>query len=175
MKKGFLALALMVTLAACQQTIPKEALLWQPTSLENRSMQTRRFDTQDEPSLLSASAGVLQDLGYSLDESETPLGLITGSKDRDATEAGQVAGAIVMGVLFGVIPHVDDKQKIRVSVVSKPLTEDGTQHSIRVTFQRVVWNTAGRVSTTELLDDPIIYQQFFEKLSKAVFLEAQSI
>ena len=79
-------------LSGCQ-SIPKEALILSPTTLQERDQQSRYFDTQDEETILSASAGVLQDLGFTLDESETRLGFIVASKERDATNAGQVAVA----------------------------------------------------------------------------------
>jgi len=46
---------------------------------------------------------------------------------------------------------------------------------VRVTFQRIVWDEQGRVSRSESLEDPELYQEFFFKLSKAVFLEAHGI
>ncbi|MCH8926584.1 MAG: hypothetical protein IH924_10715, partial [Proteobacteria bacterium] len=93
-----LAVGLLVV-AGCQQKIPKEALQLTQESLAQRQAQTRRFDTTDEAMLLSASAAVLQDLGFNLDESETKLGLVVASKNRDATEAGQVIGAILIAAL----------------------------------------------------------------------------
>ena len=108
---GILAGAFGVT--ACQDTIPKEALQLTSESLAERQAQTRRFETGEEAKLLTASAAVIQDLGFTIDESETKLGLIVASKDRDAVEAGQVAGAIFMAVLFGVAVPWDEKQKFR--------------------------------------------------------------
>lgn len=175
MKRIIAPLAAVAILTGCQQTIPKEALQLSLTSMEDRQLQTRRFETKDEAALLAASAGVLQDLGFSLDESETKVGLVVGSKNRDATEAGQIAGAVFMAVMFGVAMPVDKEQKIRVSLVTKPVSEGGDQHSVRVTFQRIVWNTQGQVSKTEMLKDAELYQQFFSKLSKSVFLEAHHI
>jgi hypothetical protein len=157
---------------ACTPTIPKEALQLSRESLQLRSLQTRKFSTTNESKLLIAAAGVLQDLGYAIDESETSLGVIVGSKDRDATDAGQIAGAVVVAVLFGVATPVDQNQKIRASVVTTPVAK-GTK--LRVTFQRVVWNTQGQVSRSESLEDPKLYQGFFEALSKSVFLEAHKI
>lgn len=126
--------------------------------------------------MLSASAAVLQDLGFTLEESHTPLGVITGSKDRDAVEAGQVVGAVVIAVLFGVIPSIDKHQKIRVSVVTRPIVGDtGRAIAARVTFQRMVWNTQDKLSVIEGMDDPELYQEFFERLSKSIFLEANPI
>lgn len=166
----FVALSLIVS--GCAQTIPKEALQLRPESMQLRQLQTRSFDTGDEKKLLTAGASVLQDLGFAIDESETKLGVIVGSKDRDAMEAGQVAGAVMMAVLFGVAMPIDQNQKIRASLVTRPTSK---KTNLRVTFQRVVWNTQGQISRTESIEDEKIYQEFFEKLSKAVFLEANEI
>ena len=101
---GALVGALAFGLIACQQRIPKEALQLSPESLADRQLQTRLFETNDEAMLLSASAALLQDLGFTLDESETGLGVIVASKDRDATEAGQVVMAVAFALLGANMP-----------------------------------------------------------------------
>jgi len=154
--------------------IPKDALSMNKATLEDRQLQTRLFDTSDEEKILSASASLLQDLGFNLDESETDLGLIVSSKDRDATEAGQVFLAMLVALGGSNMP-IDAKQKIRASVVTSPAGENGERTTVRVTFQRIVWDTYGQASKREKLNDPKMYQEFFEKLSKAVFLEAHGI
>ncbi len=156
----------------CSSTIPKSALAMSPQALEVRQMQTRRYATMNEAKLLSASVALLQDLGFSIDNSETKVGLISGSKDRDATDAGQVVGAVLVAAIFGVSTPIDDHQKIRASVVTRP-SMGAT--NVRVTFQRVIWNTDGQISRLERLDDPEMYQEFFSKLSKSVFLEGHEI
>lgn len=171
---GALVGALAFGLIACQQRIPKEALQLSPESLADRQLQTRLFETNDEAMLLSASAALLQDLGFTLDESESGLGVIVASKDRDATEAGQVVMAVVLALLGANVP-IDEVQKLRASVVTKPVGEDGRRIAVRVTFQRIVWNNRGQISKQERLNEPEFYQEFFSKLSKAVFLEAHEI
>jgi len=167
-----LALSFTVFLTACNQTIPKEALQLSSESFELRQLQTRSFSTKNERKLLTAGAGVLQDLGYNIDESEISLGVIVGSKDRDAVEAGQLAAAILVAALGGGAMPIDNNQKIRASIVTRP---SGGKTNFRITLQRIVWNTQGQVSRTQSIEDPEIYQEFFEKLSKAVFLEANEI
>lgn len=158
----------------CANKIPKEALQLSPDSLERRQLQTRVFETTDEAELLSASAALLQDLGFNLDESEVDLGILVGSKERDATEAGQVIASVMLAVLVGAVVPWDEDQKIRASVVTRSLPERGG-YAVRLTMQRIVWNTQGQVTTTEPLDEPDLYRDFFAKLSKAVFLEAQEL
>lgn len=166
-------LAVAMTLSACQPTIPRDALQLSQESLELRQLQTRRFDSPNETSLLVASANVLQDLGFTLDESETGLGVVVGSKRRDATEAGQVVGAIVVAALLGVAMPIDQNQTIRASLVTRPISEAET--AVRVTFQRIVWNNQNQVSRVEALTDASLYQQFFDRLSQSVFLTAHQI
>ena len=77
-------------------------------------------------------------------------------------------------MLTGAVVPIDSVQKMRASVITR-LNEDGSSMVVRVTFQRVVWNTDNRVTTSESMKDPEIYQEFFTKLSKAIFLEAHEI
>lgn len=168
-----LVLAFSTTLVACSSGIPKEALQLSGDSLELRELQTRTFDTNDEKKILVGAAGVLQDLGYSIDESETALGVIVGSKDADATDAWQVTGAVFVALLGGGATPIDESQKIRASLISKPFGESKTK--LRVTIQRTVWRSDGTISTREAITDPEIYKEFFTRLSKSVFLNAQEI
>jgi hypothetical protein len=174
---------LAAALAACQQSNSVDqqaaALTLSPASLAERQLQMRRYDTKDESAILSAAAGVLQDLGFNIDESTAKAGLIVASKDRDAVEAGQVAGQVFLAVLISALggradPVWDRNQKIRISIITKP-ANDGNGIIVRATFQRVVWNTKNQISKVETLGEPKLYQQFFDKLSQSVFLEAHQI
>lgn len=156
-------------------TIPKDALVLTPDSLERRQLQTRRIEGITEKDLLSASAGVLQDLGFNIDESETRLGVIVASKNRSAVVISQV-----VAVFLGSWAEPDKTQNIRVSLVTRPaLAQDGTAMSdtqlIRITIQRIVIGAYGSVTRVESIEEPEIYQQFFDKLSKSIFLEIHQI
>ena len=174
-----------LSLAGCE-TIPKDALKLSPESLERRTLQTRKYENISEKDILAAAAGVIQDLGFNIDESETKLGVIIGSKERDATEAGQVALATLLAVLSAAVcptcaasdysSMIDDIQKLRVSIVVRPAYKNHDKnYFVRVTFQRIVWNKANQISRMEALDEPEAYQEFFNLLSKAVFLEGHKI
>lgn len=177
----FLFFILCITLVGCVAIYPKDFLKLSEDNLHVRQLQMRQFETTNEKEIILASAGVLQDMGFTLDDSETDLGLIVASKDRDATNAGQVTFATIAVVLSALggsssnaFDNIDKAQKIRVSVVTK-LNAEGNKILVRVTFQRIVWNNVGNVSRMETLKDPELYQGFFDKLSKAVFLEEQKI
>jgi hypothetical protein len=214
MARRFLLVCLSVLLlSACQPAIPKDALLLSPESLANRQLQTRRFETSNNQTMLSAAGAVLQDLGFTLDESESTLGILVASKRRDATSGGQIAGSILLALLTGAVQHVDKEQYIRVAMVMReiaptPSAEEARkeaappaklvskgkapvdpkaesaqraeakssgQSTVRVTFQRVIYNTANQISRAEQIDAPEIYREFFDKLSQSVFLEAHEI
>lgn len=170
-----IGILVLCSLAASCVIIPKNAFKLSPTSIEDRQQQTRLFETQNELELLIAGTGVLQDMGFSLDESEKDLGLITASKTVDATDAGQIVAAIFVAALTGSNMPIEKEQKIRVSLVTRPSTKNKDSYLARITFQRIIWNTQGQISRVETLKDPELYQAFFDKLSKSVFLEAHKI
>ncbi len=164
-------------LDGCASGVPDDALRLSPETLERRQMQTRRFDGIPETEILSACAAVLQDLGFNLDESETELGVLVASKKRSAFDARQATTALLLGII-GWNMETDEKQKIRASLVTRPAQgdgQDGSGYLVRITFQRVVWNSANEISRIEGLDSPELYQGFFDRLSKSVFLEAHKI
>ncbi len=162
-------------------TIPKGFLKPNETSLERRQLQMRQYDTTNEEQILAAVAGVLQDLGFTLDSSETKLGFVAASKRADATNRGQMAGAFFLDMLAALggssgnsMARVDKEQVVKASIITKP-SLDGNKIVVRVTFQRIVWNMSNQISKVESINEPEIYQKFYDSLSKAIFLEAQKI
>lgn len=141
--------------------------------LERRNVETRVFDTTNTKELLIASAQLLQDMDYTITESDTDIGVITATKNR---EAGSTAGKAVLtffAALNGQQAVYEDKQKFYVSIVNTKANE--RQIKTRVTFARVVYNNLGTVVRVEKLDDPKLYTEFFDKLAQSVFLTANNI
>ena len=174
-------------------TLPENAMELSPDSLKQRQLQTRRVEGIDEKALLAASVGVLQDLGFNVDEAETRLGVIVASKKRSAVDTADIitssletlAVEIVFALVFGDDEregdiHFDVTQKIRISIVTRPALDSSGQplqdtQVIRVTIQRLVWDDEGNLSREESIEDPKVYQKFFDRLSKSIFLELQAI
>ena len=174
-------LIITTTLFSSCATVPKDALRAGPQSIKQRQVQTRKFDAKNEKEILSASVGVLQDLGFTIRDSESKVGVISASKIADATNPAMTTLAVAADILSALggsysnsTQRQDKSQEIRGSVVTIP-SSDPSKMLVRATFQRVVTNVAGQVSRLETIDDPKIYDGFFEKLSKSVFLEAESI
>lgn len=181
MKKTSLFLKLAIVIFLCIGVIgcatsPKGFLRPSENSLEKRQLQTRQYDTTDEGKIITSVAGVLQDLGFTLDNSETKLGLVSASKAANAKNGGQIAGAFLFDVLFGTSTTKEcaKSQVLKASVVTRP-SLDGKKVIVRVTFQRIIYDMENHISRVETVSEPEIYQKFYNSLSKAIFLEAQKI
>jgi hypothetical protein len=177
-KKSFLALFVTVLLASCV-TIPPNTFVVDQTQLEQRQAETRRYDGLEEEAILQASANVLQDLGYAMGDSELRLGILTGSKERDAIDGGEIAVSIFVALLTGTATPVSQDQTINVLLVVRPVLDSNGKavkdsHYVRVSFQRIVRLTNG-ATRVQTLKDPELYQEFHDKLSKSVFIEGQKI
>lgn len=182
-----LALACGMFLGGCAEpTQPSQFFELSSESSANRAMQTRMFDTGAADELLSASAAALQDLGFQIEESVREVGLLRAAKERSAREYGQYRNRflILLLSLGQLIMPIDLHQKIAATMVVRPADQDHARQEIRIMFYRVVWKGDGQADRNyippgeqkmEMIRDPEIYQQFFAKLSKAVFLEPHSI
>ena len=103
-------------------------------------MQTRLFETAEEKELLSASAAVLQDLGFQVEESVQDVGFLRATKERSAREYGQDIGRFFVFVLSlgKLIIAVDLHQKIAATIIARPIDPEGTRQEIR--SARVAWS-----------------------------------
>lgn len=173
MKNFIVFLSIMTAIAGCT-SIPVDAFKLSASSLQERQLQTRLFELSDEVELISAGIAVLQDMGYAVTETERDAGLVSATKNVDATKASQVVAAVFVAMLGGGSMAIDKEQKINVSYVTKPSANE-SGYLARVTFQRVVWDTEDNISRVETIKTEELYAEFFDKLSKSVFLEAQAI
>lgn len=157
-------------LAACQdpEWANKAALQIgapRPDAATIRERQSTRITSTSEQRVLAEVTQVLQDLGFTIEESSGHHGVLAGSKDRDATEVGQVVGqmALAVGLAFlGVQynPVWDQDQIIRTTVTTRPA---GRDVDLRVSFERIVTTNQG-TSRVELLTQPEFSAGFFEQV-----------
>jgi hypothetical protein len=166
----YAVILLSLFIASCG-TIPKDALRLTQKNLELRQIQQKEYSNVKERQALIASANVLQDIGFIIKESEGDLGLLIAEKDRDATNTGQV----IMAVLFGT--PMNTHQKIRVSLITR--IKNNNSILVRVSFQRIVFSDTqyakGVPTTMEYIKDKKIYQDFYTKLDKSIFLAKEGI
>jgi hypothetical protein len=180
--------------ACATESDPGEFFVLSAESPAHKALQTRHFESRDQDELLSASAAVLQDLGFQISESVREVGFLRGAKERSAREYGQeinqgivlflsVAASAFGGNAVTLVP-VDLHQQINASLVARPIDVEGDRYEVRVLFYRLVWKSSGQSGRSatppgqqkmEMIRDPLIYQEFFARLSKAVFLEAHKI
>ncbi|MDR0666138.1 MAG: hypothetical protein LBF71_01880 [Campylobacteraceae bacterium] len=169
-----IAIYIMLFLTGCA-TNSMEMMTLSESSAQERQLQTRSFDTANETNVLSASTATLQDLGFNIDEIDRQFGLITCSKVRDAKQIDQQ----VIGLLFAIfdrgvmLMNADDKQTIRATVVTTP-RDAQNKINVRLNIMRIVTNKRGS-SRIETINDSEIYNEFFDRLSKAIFLEGNNI
>lgn len=179
------ATLLALSLAACE-TLPEDAFRLSESALELREMQTRTYEDVTDIEILQASSAVLQDLGYAIDEVEKELGVLSVSKRADAKSAAETAGKIAMDVADCLITFLlgcendayqssKDVQDIKLTLVVLPDLKEDRTHRVRLTMQRIVWARNGDLLKQESINDAQVYQAFFDKLSKSVFLEKEGV
>ncbi len=98
--------------------------------------------------MMQSALGALQDLGYTIDESQATTGVIVASR---------VSGAL-----------------IRAQVTVRPVPRQSAT-VMRATFQRIIPRPGAMLAVGESLEDPALYQGFFERVAQSAFLTAHEI
>ncbi len=140
--------------------------------LKRRAIETRQFQTNDEKKIIVASAQVLQDLGFTIEESETDLGLLTASKSREIGMTGRNTAIFALALLGGEPAIMDTTQHISITMTIKKVEKNYTY--ARITFSRIIVDSKNDSRIEPILETQV-YKEFFDKLSQSVFLEAHGI
>ena len=168
----YLCLTLLCTAVLGCTTFPRDAMQVSPEMLATRECQTRTFDSGGEISVLSACAAVLQDTGFTLEESELSIGVITASKTRNVPMDGKQVAKMAAMILGMYIP-VEKEEIFTACVMTCPRA--GKRVTVRVAFRCETRDIANNTIDVEILGEADLYQEFFSRLSKALFLQEQGI
>ncbi len=175
----WLALIAVGLLNGCTATIPNKALRLPESTLDIRSIQTRTFEAPSETAILAATIATLQDMEYNIERIEKPLGVITASKISDADSAGEKTGLFILDLFCAAtggggcdaMSSAKDEQQITLTMVVLPSLARSGEYVTRITIQRVIFDKAERIKVLERIDDAETYQQIFENLSKAIYIQ----
>lgn len=145
LKRKLILLIPLVFLVTACATTQDHLLDMNTSQVQLRSIQSRAFDTTDKEKTMRAIIATLQDLGFMLDRADYTLGVVTASKARADSVQMQVYASL------------------RITVTVRPRGEK--QLLVR--------------ASAEYLRSPVTdakpYQNFFNSLEKAMFLEAHQV
>jgi hypothetical protein len=169
----------------CATAVPQA---WTPPvdMLAQRQLQTRQYDFVDEEQVLGACMALLQDMGFQIDEGASRLGVVLGSKMRDMNSLtpGERAGVALaaLGLLAGgytapLALLLVDKMgaqpvRIDVGVFTRIAGEGGRRVAVRIVFRETAFKD-GRPALPHIVKDETLYREAFDRLSKALVLEAR--
>lgn len=174
-----LVLAAPIALTGCAKFSPQDVAPAADAQVD-RERQTRRYDGVAESALLAASVSVLQDLGFTVSDSNASLGLILAVKNREAKATDQKAVVLILmafaaatGSAPPTAPMYED-QTISAMLTIRPAPGQGERsHLLRVTFHRLIRQPL--VMDAGVLREAELYDAFNELLSKAIFLEEHKL
>lgn len=178
------ALVGLLLLAGCAPQV-SQVLTPPEDMLAQRQFQTKLYESVDEEQILRACAALLQDMGFQIDEGTSRLGVILGSKMRDAnslTSGERTAVAVVaLGLLAGgytaplallLVDKMNSKPvRIDVGIFTRRVDAEGSRVAVRIIFRETEYKN-GQPAAPQVIKDAAIYQDAFDRLSKALFLEA---
>lgn len=178
------ALLGLLLLAGCAPAV-SQTLTPPEDMLAQRQIQTKQYEFADEERILRACTALLQDMGFQIDEGTSRLGLILGSKMRDANSLtpgqrtavtvvalGLLAGGYTAPLALFLVDKMNAKPvRIEVGIFTRRIGAEGNRVAVRIIFRQTEYS-GGRPALPQVVKDAAIYQDAFDRLSKVLFLEA---
>jgi len=163
--KKLLLLFLLLVITGCAPRTNEPPM----TQLQIREIQTRAYPISDMKMVMKAMINVLQDEGYMISNSSLDLGLLSAEKNID-----------VESTFMRILARLADAQNARwdkqtTIVANANVSSFGETTRIRMSFQSKTVDNFGCPSKTITLYDACLYEDFFSKVSKALFLQGESI
>lgn len=164
----------------------------QPTTqLQARAIQTRTYDDQDPLKTLKVVLGVLQDDGYVVRFGNPELGLLTASKTLMEFDAQnyQVLAENLAGNLQPVWRQVVTQGPSGSSVTwvatlpgnllsmeaTANVSRYGHKTRVRLNVERKITTREGNLVDASPVNNAKFYQEFFAKVDKGLFIEAEGL
>jgi hypothetical protein len=138
------------------------------TQLQVREMQTRDIDTSDMKLVIKSMMNVLQDEGFIIKNVVPEAGLLCAEKNVDTEN-------IALAILSSSMNRNARWEKQQIREASANISEFGTKTRIRINFQNKILDNEGQLRGVKSVTDPKVYQDFFEKVSKGIFIQEQNI
>lgn len=139
------------------------------TQLQIREMQSRDFPITDTKLVMKSMMNVLQDEGFIIKNAVVDLGLLSAEKNIDVENKAE---AFMAAVFVGPQARWNKQQLLEASA---NVSEFGSKTRIRINFQTKTIDNYGCPQNVVTVKDPCYYQQFFDKVSKGIFLQEQEI
>lgn len=141
----------------------------QQSQLEIREYQTRAFDTTDQKQVLKALIGALQDDGFVISQANTDLGLLTAQKEVNVRNEGAAALLTLLG------GNSATYQNNAIMEATANVSGFGKQTRVRLNVVQKIMDNKGGVMDVKPISDQKFYQDFFETVSKSLFIQGQKL
>lgn len=142
------------------------------SQLEIRQMQQQSFETTDTKQVFMAVMNTLQDDGFIVRQAQLDVGLLNAAKSIDVADVSQVFSSTLVASLTGARASYANNAVVEVSVNVSPY-KDTTR--VRANFENKVFDNTGAVWSSEVVAEENFYQEFFSKVSKAIFIEREQL
>jgi hypothetical protein len=165
MNRLFIILVMPILCVGCAHQVVEPPL----TQLQIRSIQSREFDSTDKKIVMKAVMNVLQDEGFIVKNAVFELGLLNAEKFLDVENKGV---AILSRLACGEHARWN---KHSVLEASANIDEFGDRIRVRMNFQTKTYDNMGCVSEIVSIQNEKYYQDFFSKVSKALFIQSEDL
>ena len=139
------------------------------TQLQIRQLETRDFETKDSKLVMKSMMNVLQDEGFVIKNAVMDLGLLSAEKNVDVEDKGL---AFLATVFAGEQARWSKQQSLEASA---NVSEFGDKVRVRITFQAKTIDNFGHPVSVAKVMNQAFYQEFFEKVSKSVFIQQENV